>query len=84
MNPILAFILVFIIIHVGVVVAHLTLTVIVSRDIAEATGQSWLPPDELDKELMCRPLGRFILHTYPVVFWWVLTWDVIQELRHHD
>lgn len=84
MNPILAFVLTFIIVHVGMLVAHLTLTVMVSRDIAKSTGASWLSPDELDKELTCRRLGRFILHTYPVVFWWVLLWDILTDLHRHD
>ncbi len=84
MNPVLAFVLTFFIIHVGMLIAHLTLTVMVARDIAESTGRSWLPPDELDQELMHRPLGRFILNTYPVVFWWVLLWDLLTNLHRHD
>ena len=67
MNPILAFVLTFFIIHIGMMVAHFhfILVVIVSHDIIAATGKIWMHYDELDKEMEQRALGRFALSIYP-------------------
>lgn len=83
MNSILAFVLTVIIVHAGMIAIHVVLTTILTLHIA-ITGKMQMSRDELEEEIRQRVLGRIVFYTYPVVFWWVLAWNVIQELRHHD
>jgi hypothetical protein len=77
MNPILAGVLVFFIVHVGMIAIHVVFTIILSYDIAISTGKTWMSPDEIKEELQKRWLGRVLDTTYPVAFWWALLWGRI-------
>lgn len=77
MNPVLTFVLTIIIVHASMIAIHVVLATIVSLHIIATTGKMWLSRDELGEEIKQRALGRFILTTYPVVFWWLLLWERI-------
>jgi hypothetical protein len=82
MNSILAFVLTVFIIQVGMIAVHVVLATIVSLHIIATTGKMWMSHDELGEEIKQRSLGRFILTTYPVVFWWLLLWERIAGDSH--